>query len=129
MEKLDKLVKEELVAFREKVIDALEQQHPHVMAMISTFLTGTNNQVGLQVVDGGQVVGEYTFNLAGVRIADVKSGTLSSEVHHPFLGIIKPYAVVDKNMLEKCIHDESLLTETMAALPKYLPDITIKFLR
>lgn len=34
MEKLDKLIMQDFVAFREKVIDALEQQHPHIMSMI-----------------------------------------------------------------------------------------------
>ncbi len=129
MEKLDKLIMQDFVAFREKVIDALEQQHPHIMSMIDTFLAGKQNKVGLQVVDNGEVVGEYTFNLAGLRIAEVKSGVLSSEMHHPFLGIVKPYAVIDKSVIEKFISDESLITETITAFPKYLPDITIKFLR
>lgn len=125
---LDKLVTEDLVQFREKILDSLQVKHPHIMSFINAILSGKQNKVGMQVADDGLVIGEYTFILSGVRIGSVEKGTLVSEVHHPFLGVIKPYAIVERTYLEKMIKDEGFINNLIGTFPRYLPGITIKFM-
>lgn len=125
---LDKLIKEELVPFREKVLDGVQARHPHILTAINTIVSGKENKMGLQVLEDGKVVGEYTFNLKGIRIASVDCGTLLSEIHHPMLGVIRPYGVIERSQLEQMIKDEGFFNDLLATVPKYLPGITIKFM-
>jgi hypothetical protein len=128
MAELDNLV-ESFVAFRERVVDAVREKHPHILAVLETVLTGKQNKVGMQITEAGQVAGEYTLQLNGIRITGTEQGILDSEVHHPFMGIIRPYVVVERAGLEKIIADEaSFSADLFATLPKYLPELTIKFL-
>lgn len=125
---LDKFIKEELVQFREKVIDGIQTRHPHIFTTINTIVSGKENKMGLQVLEDGKVVGEYTFNLKGIRIDSVESGRLFSEIHHPMLGIIRPYAVAERKQLEQMTRDEGFFNDISATVPKYLPGLTIKFM-
>lgn len=125
---LDKLIKEEFVQFREKVINGVQARHPHIFTAINTMLSSKENKVGLQVLEDGKVAGEYTFNLKGVRIASVDSGKLLSAVNHPMLGVIKPYVVVERSHLERMMKDQGFFYDLSETIPKYLPGLTIKFM-
>lgn len=130
MTDLDRLVMEELVPFRERIIENLRDKYPHVLSMADTILAGKRNKVGMQVMENGRVVGEYTFHLDGVHITSTDPGKLESEIHHPLLGILKPYAVVERTTLTKVVEDEASFTaDFFTAAAKYLPEITIKFMR
>ena len=59
----------------------------------------------MQVTENGSIVGEYTFHLSGMQVSDVECGVLSSEVHLP-LGIVKPYRIIEKSVLERALNDE-----------------------
>jgi len=129
MNEVDALINEKLVPFRKRVVDDLLKKHPHILGMIDKFLAGKNNKVGMRVTENGSTVGEYTFHLNGLQISDVECGVLSSELHLP-IGIIKPYPIIEKSVLEKILNDEqTLINEPFTAIRKYIPDITIKFLR
>ncbi|MDF9409945.1 MAG: hypothetical protein A4E52_00601 [Pelotomaculum sp. PtaB.Bin013] len=126
---LDLLIKEKLIPFRERIIDSLAKKHPHIFSMIDAFISGKKNQVGLQVVEDGETVREYTFYLEGIRISKVEPGALSSEIHHPLLGVVKPYGVIERTVLAKMLNDEqSFIDEPFSTIARFLPNITIKFL-
>lgn len=127
---IDVLVKEKLAPLRERIIDTFVEKHPHIFSAVNGMLgVHQDNQVGMQVTEGGRVVGEYTFHLKGVRIADIESGKLNSEIHHPFLGVLKPYASIERKALENMIADENdFHHDLIGAARKYLPDVTLKFL-
>jgi len=83
----------------------------------------------LQITENGKVIGEYTFILDGLYIKDVQSGVLSSEIHHPF-GTVKPYGIIEKRALERMLQDEQgFINEPFSTFRKYMPDITIKFMK
>ncbi|WP_347491311.1 hypothetical protein [Desulfoscipio sp. XC116] len=129
MSELDTLIKEKLVPMRKRILDSLIQKHPHIFGMLNNCFLDKRNKVGMQVTENGTVIGEYTFILNGLDIGDVQIGMAASEIHHP-MGVIKPYAIVEKRALEEMLNDEQKFTaEPFAALQKYMPDITIKFLR
>lgn len=130
LDKVDDLVVNRLVPFREKIVAALRDKHPHIFRIIEAFLTGHENKVGLQVLEGGRVAGEYTLVLDGIRIMRAEPGRLDSGIHHPFLGLVKPYGVVERSAIEKMLGDEAtFMADPFAAAAKYMPEITIKFLR
>lgn len=129
MTNLDLLINEKLVPMRRRVLDALTQKHPHIFGMLNHFFSGKNNKVGMQVTENGTVIGEYTFILDGLDIGEVQSGVVSSEVHHP-MGIVKPYGILEKGVLEKMLSDEQrFIDEPFIAIREYMPDMTIKFQR
>ncbi|HWR43068.1 hypothetical protein [Sporomusa sp.] len=125
----DNLIKEKVLPFREKILGVVKEKHPHMYAVANGILSGRKNKAGLQVTQDGKVVGEYTFHLDGIHIESVECGKLDSEIHHPFLGVVKPYGVLEKSAIEKMLEDEGFSNEMFSALVKYLPDVTIKFLR
>ena len=129
MTDVDKLIMEQLVPFREKILDILKEKHPYVYSFANTIFEGRKSMVGLQVTEAGQVIGEYTFHLAGIRIENVDAGKLESGVNHPFLGMVKPYGIIEKRVIEKVVTDTAIADDLRSALVTYLPDITIRFLR
>ena len=129
MNDLDKLIIEQFVPFRERVLTAVREKHPYLLSMINAFLANKENRVGLQVTENGQVTGQYTFFLTGIHVVKTESGKLESEVHHPFMGVIRPYVLIERSIIERMISDEaSFSADVFATLPKYLPELTIKFL-
>lgn len=125
---LDKLIMEEFVQFREKIVDSVQSSHPHMFMAINTILSNKKNKIGLQVIEEGKAIGEYTFILNGVRVASVDKGRLLSEIHHPVLGVIRPYVVAERIHLEKMMKEQGFLNDLLATIPKYLPGLTIKFM-
>ena len=85
--------------------------------------------VGIQVTEDGNVVGKYTLMMDGINVIEAKSGVLDSALHHPLLGIVKPYVTVERSVIEKMVKDEQLKKEVFASIANYLPDITVRFLR
>jgi len=78
MNDLDKLVKEGLVPSR-------------------AILGGQKNRVGIRVTENGK---RSTNTLSTWKVPiSPKKRALSSELHHP-LGIVRPYAVVERSTLE-----------------------------
>lgn len=127
---LDQLVTERFVPFRERILAAYRDKHPGIFAMIDAVLAGKENRVGLQVLEGGRVAGEYTLHLKGVSIAGTDCGKLDSGFNHPFLGVFRPYLVIEQDTLERMIGDEpDFIDDLPAAIVKYLPECTLKFLR
>lgn len=130
MDRIDDLVINRMVPMREKIVNALREKHPQIFKVIEAVLAGQDNKIGLQVLEGGRVAGEYTFNLDGIRIKRTDPGRLDSGIHHPFLGLVKPYFIVESSTLEKFLGDEaSIMADPFAAAGKYFPDITVKFLK
>jgi hypothetical protein len=127
---VDNFIKNEFVPFRERLVENLTKKHPQLFSVISALFTNQQgNKFGLQVTENGRIVGEYSLNFNGTRITDVESGKLDSEVHHPFLGAIKPYVSIERKALEKMISDENnIVNDYVPTAVKYLPDITVKFL-
>jgi hypothetical protein len=130
LENVDTLVQERFVEFRRKVVQSFSEQHPHIFSIMQTVFANRHMKAGMQVTENGQIIGEYTIHADGVHISHVESGVLSSEIQHPFLGVVKPYLVIERNSLENILNDEAtFMNNIFSAIPKYLPDMTIKFLR
>ena len=54
---------------------------------------------------------------------------ISSEVHTPF-GIVKPYVILEKSIVETMIQDEpNFIKDLFATKMKYASETTIKFLK
>lgn len=129
MSELDVLINEKIVPLRKKAVDALLQKHPHIFGMLDKYFAGKENKVGIRVTENGAPMADYTFHLKGLYIDRVENDVLDSELHHPF-GIIKPYGVIEKKVLYKMVEDEEdLIKEPFSTAMKYLPDVTLKFLR
>ncbi|TYO95316.1 hypothetical protein [Desulfallas thermosapovorans] len=129
MSDIDVLVREKFVPFRNRITDALGEKYPQLFSFFNMYLAGKKFSVGMQITEDGRKVSDYTLLVEGVKITGVECGVLSPEVQHPF-GVIKPYAIVEKDALEKMLQDEqSFIDETFTMIQKYLPDITIKFMR
>ncbi|MBP2625352.1 MAG: hypothetical protein H6Q68_63 [Firmicutes bacterium] len=127
MSAVDNLIKEQFVPFRQKVIETLRTKHPHILPIVDRVLSGKKNRIGLQVTENGNIIGEFTFHLNGINIEETKSDNLSPEFNHPFLGMIKPYIVVEKKALESIIQDEAFSHEPLSTFGKHLPNIIVKF--
>ncbi|AIF52524.1 hypothetical protein [Pelosinus sp. UFO1] len=126
---IDTLIQEDLLNFRRELLTSFKEQHPHIFSIMDHMLSGRKNMVGLQVTEGGNIVGTYTLMMDGVHVVEAKSGTLDSALHHPLLGVVKPYIVIERNAIETLVKDDQIKTEIFSSIAKYLPDVTIKFLR
>jgi len=125
---VDRLIKEGLVPMKKRAVESFGRNHPHIMALFKNFFGGQKNRVGIRVTENGKTVGEYTIHMKGTDITEVEDGVLSSELHHP-LGIVRPYAVIERSALERMLADEENITsDPVGALRKYLPDLTLKFM-
>lgn len=130
MNNLDSLVKDELVPMREKMMSSFSQKHPQIFSMINAMMAGRDSKAGMQVTENGQVIGKYTFQLNGVNIVNVESGTLESLVQHPFVGTLKPYATIERSALEEMLKDEqNFIEDPFPTIVKHLPKITINFMQ
>lgn len=128
MGNINKFMQEEFLPFYKRVYEAYKQNHHALYSMIKTFMSGKRTKIGIQIMDNGNVLGEYTLNLDGPEISHIEENVLNSEVYTPF-GVIKPYTIIEKSTLEKMIKDEpSFIREPIATKMKYLRDATIKFL-
>ena len=125
---VDTLIQEELVNFRRDLILCFKAQHPHIFSIIEHTFSGHKNMVGIQVTEEGNVVGKYTLIMDGINVVEAKSGALDSAIHHPLLGVVKPYVTVERSVIQTMIKDDKFKTEMFATVAKYLPDVTIKFL-
>lgn len=128
MNDLDRLIKEGLVRLKKRAVESFARNHPHIIALFKSYLGGQKNRVGIRVTENGKTVGEYTLHMEGTDITEVENGVLSSELHHP-LGIVRPYAIIERSALERMLEDEeSIISNPVSAMRKYLPDLTIKFI-
>jgi hypothetical protein len=127
---VDSFVKDELVPFRNRLKEAFSQKNPQLFSFLNALFSNQGgNKFGLQVTENGRVTGEYTLHGDGGQITDVEPGKLDPDIHHPFLGTIKPYVSIERSALEKMIGEEdNLLNNYGPTATKFLPDVTIKFL-
>ncbi len=125
---LNTLMQEDLVNFRRDLILCFKEQHPHIFSLLENMFSGRKNMLGIQVTEEGRIAGKYTLVMDGMNVVEVKSGTLDSALHHPLLGIIKPYITIERNAIETIIKDERFKTEVFSSIVKYLPDVTIRFM-
>lgn len=126
---VDTLIQNDLVNFRRNVIKGFKEQHPHIFKILENVFSGRKNMVGMQVTENGTIVGKYTLMMDGINFIEAKSGVLDSALHHPLLGVVKPYVVIERNVIEGLVKDERFNNEIFTTITKYLPDVTIKFLR
>lgn len=126
---VDTLIQEDLLTFRRNLIECFKEQHPQIFAILEHTFSEHKNMVGMQVTEDGNVIGKYTLMMDGIDVVEAKSGILDSALHHPVLGIVKPYVTLERSVIEAMVKDEQFKTEMFTASAKYLPDITIKFLR
>lgn len=126
---VDTLIQEDLVNFRRQLIECFKVQHPHLFSIIEHTFSGRKNMLGIQITEDGNIVGKYTLMMDGIHIVEAKSGVLDSAIRHPLLGIVKPYVTVERSVMENMVKDERFKTEMFSSVARYLPDLTIKFLR
>lgn len=126
---LDTLIQDDLVNFRREVIGCFKEQHPHIFLILEHMFSGRKNRIGIQVTEDGSIAGRYTLVMDGINVVEVKSGTLESALHHPLLGVIKPYVTIERSAIETMVKDEQFKTEIFTSIVKYLPDFTIRFMR
>lgn len=125
---IDTLIQDDLVNFRRELIGCFKTQHPHIFSILERVFAGHKNMVGIQVTEDGNVVGKYTLMMDGINVVEAKSGTLDSALHHPLLGVVKPYVTIERNVVEKLVKDDQFKNEIFTSIARYLPDVTIKFL-
>lgn len=128
MSETDKFIQEELVPFYKRAFDAFKENHHGIYSVLSSFLAGSKNHMGMRVTENERVLGEYTVYLDGTNFSHIDNGVLSSEIHTPF-GMIRPYIILEKSTLEKMIEDEpNFIKDPFGTKMKYYRDITVKFL-
>jgi len=126
---VDTLIQDDLVNFRRNLILGFKAQHPNIFVILENMFSGHKNMVGMQVTEDGNVVGKYTLMMDGINVVEAKSGVLDSALHHPLLGVVKPYVTVERSVIETMVKDDGFKREMFISIAKYLPDVTIKFLR
>lgn len=130
MNELDQLVMERFVSMKTRAVEHFARQHPHLMAVLQRLLGDRENRVGIRVTENGQVAGDYTLHLQGTTITGGESGVLSPELHHPFGIVIRPYVIVERRVLEQMLQEEDeLISHPLSAVKKYLPEVTVRFMR
>jgi len=129
MNDIDRLIMEGLLPLKKRAVKSFAQKYPQFMALFEKFFKGQRNKIGIQITEKGEKAAEYTFHIEGTDITEVERGVLSSELHHPFGIIIRPYAVMERSVLEKIIADEeNIISNPVEAIQKYLPFVTLKFM-
>jgi len=126
---VDTLIQDDLMNFRRNLIVGFKEQHPHIFTILEKVFSGHKNMVGIQVTEDGNVIGKYTLMMDGINVVEAKSGVLDSALHHPLLGVVKPYITVERSVIENLVKDDRFKTEIFTTIANYLPDVTIKFLR
>ena len=129
MNDTDKFMQEEFMSFYKRVVDAFQQNHHTLYAILNSFLAGKKNHIGIRVTADDHLLGEYTLYLEGANVHHLDNGVLSSEINTPF-GIIRPYIIIEKSTLEKMIQDEAnFIKDPFTTKMKYAPESTVKFLK
>ena len=128
MNSIDDFMQTEFFSFYQRAIAAFQKNHGAIFATFS-HLMPEKIKMGMRITDHGTPIGDYTLILEKGKIAQIQNGILDAEFNTPF-GVIKPYYMIEKSCLEKMIQDEqAFLDHPFATKIKYIPDITIKFLR
>jgi hypothetical protein len=123
------LIQEDLVGFRHDLILYFKEQHPHIFPLLKSVLSGHKIMVGLRVIEEGTLVEKYTFLMEGIDVFEIKSGELDSAIHHPLVNVVKPYVTMERSAIETMVKDEQFKTKIVTSIAKYLPDITVGFMR
>ena len=128
LSEVENLIKEQFVPFRQRLVETLRKKHPYILSTVDRILADKKNRIGMQVTENGNVIGEFTFLLDGIDIEKTEVGSLSPELYHPFLGVIKPYIMVERQALENAMKDDAFF-DSLTRIANYLPDMTLKFQR
>ncbi len=133
MRGVNALVQEGLVFSRRDLIRDLiacfKEQHPCLFPIIKSVLSGHKIMVELQIMGNGIVVEKYTLLMDGLDVLAIKSGNFDFAIHHPLVNALKPYIRIERSAIETMDEDENFAKEIFASIAKYLPDITIGFMR
>lgn len=124
----DTFVLEQLVPFREQMIEIMRSKHPQFVAMIETLLKNRLNRIGFRILQEGQLLGDYTFHLNGIHIVETEIDKLASGIELPLMGMIRPYVEIEKALLEAMLTDEEFKNAPFSAAGKYMSGVTLKFL-
>ena len=128
MSDTDKFMQEELLPFYKRVMAAFEQNHHALYATFSSFMSGRNRS-GMRITENGNVLGDYTVVLDDLKVSHIDNGVLTPEWHTPF-GVVKAYVIMEKSTVEKLIQDEAnFISHPFATKLKYIPEMTVKFLK
>ncbi len=128
MSTTDQFMQAEFLPFYQRTMAAFEKNHAALFAAFRR-LVPSKLRFAIRVTEKDALQGDYTFELDDGKISHIESGVLDSSVHTPF-GVTKPYYIIEKSTLEKMILDEqSFIEHPFTTKFKYLPEITIKFLR
>lgn len=112
------------------MLEVARAKHPYIIGVVERIFANKENRFGLQITDDHTVVGEYTIHTKGIHIVETETGKLDSAFKHPLIDvIIKPYAIIEKAALEQIIDDRGIMDEPFEALVRFLPNITIKFMK
>lgn len=129
MAEADKLIQEELMSFYKRTFEAFIKNHSSLYSIVEKILSNKKNHIGMRITSNGSNIGEYTLHFNGATVPELESGVLYSELHTPF-GIMKPYVIMEKSTVEKIIADEeNFIKDPIATKMKYVPEMTIKFLK
>ncbi|MBC8015414.1 MAG: hypothetical protein H7X79_06685 [Sporomusaceae bacterium] len=129
MSEFDQFIQEDFLSFYKRVSGAFKQNHHALYSVLNSFLAGRKNHIGIRITDNEKVIGEYTLHLDGANVSHIENGVLSSEVHTPF-GVVKPYIILEKSIVEKMIDDEpNFIKDLFSTKIKYASDTTVKFLK
>lgn len=129
MSDLTVLMTDKLVPLKEKGLKILSDQHPIIYTALDTFLKGKISKIGFQVTDREVVIATYTIVLNGIHIVQVDAGSLDPSVSFPLWGEFKPYAIMEKDDLEKALEDKEMFVgDVLKNAMKYLPMVTLRFL-
>ena len=130
MTEVDQWVVEKVIPYREEILEIIKQKHPFIIEMGEKVLGTMESYFGMQVFENGAFAGQYTFQMKGVHVVHTEVGKLEPRFKVPITGaVIKPYVIVEKSVLERFLKDESLKSDLFKAMPAYLPEMTIKFLK
>jgi hypothetical protein len=128
MSDTDQFMQTEFLSFYQRTMAGFEKNHAVLFATYM-HLVPKKLRFGMRVTDNDTRLGDYTFELADGKISHVETGVLDSTVHTPF-GTAKPYYIIEKSALERMVQDEqAFIDHPFATKFKYLPEITIKFLK
>lgn len=126
MSDLNLLVNQKLVPFKERNLILFSEKFPILYTALCKLLDGRTFKIGFQITENNIVVGTYTLTVNGVHIVHIEAGSLEPELSLPWIGIIKPYVIMEKKDFEESLEETDSFS--IEILKKYLPKIIFRFL-
>ena len=121
MSKLNLLVTQKLVPFKEKNLILFSEKFPILYTALSKLLDGQTCKIGFQITESNIVIGTYTLTINGVHIVHIESGSLDPELTLPWIGMIKPYVIMEKKDFEESLEEPNSFS--IEILKKYIKNM------